>query len=70
MASVNRRALHNAIPVPVGLVLLLNRLDVDVKFFDFLSNGPNGCSRHVFGQLGKSNIKLAQRQLRKKVFKL
>lgn len=49
--SSRRGGLHDAIAVPAGLLLLLQRLDVDVKFFDFLPDGSNSSSRHVFSQL-------------------
>lgn len=33
--------LHDSVAVAIGLLLLLQWLDVDVKFFDFLPDGSN-----------------------------
>lgn len=41
------RGLHDSVAVPSGLVFLLQWLNVDVKFFNFLPDGSNSCWRHV-----------------------
>lgn len=39
--SEGGRGLHYAVAVPTCLFFLLQRLDVDVEFFDFLPDGSN-----------------------------
>lgn len=43
-AAGGGQGLHDAVAVAVGFVLFLQRLNVDVKLFDFLPDGSNGCS--------------------------
>lgn len=49
--SESGRGLHDTIPVAASLLLFLQGLDVDVEFFDFLPDGSNSSSWHVFSQL-------------------
>lgn len=46
---------HDPIAIAAGLVLLLQRLDVDVQVFNFFPDSANGCRRHVLRQLNNKN---------------
>jgi len=43
--------LHDAVSVPGGVLLLLQRGDVDVQIFDLSPDGAHRRRRHVFSQL-------------------